>query len=88
MQFVNNKMWLLTMVSTVGTRGRAAARVPAVFVLGLGLFAFGASTRGQEIRFQPVAASGNVISLPDPGDPADSEIVLSHGGVTVTLFVE
>ncbi|MGB2984884.1 MAG: hypothetical protein WBE26_03295 [Phycisphaerae bacterium] len=46
------------------------------------------TARGQEIRWQPVAASGNVVCLPGSGDCGDTEIMLASGGVMVTLFVE
>ena len=43
---------------------------------------------GQTMRFRPVAATGNVICLPGGGACGETEIILSDGGVTVTLFVE
>jgi hypothetical protein len=45
---------------------------------------FSMSAEGQEIRWQPVDATGNIVSISD----APPEIVLSGGGVTVTLFME
>lgn len=41
-----------------------------------------------EIRFRPVTASGNVKCTPGVGDCAELQIVLSDGGVDVTLFIE
>jgi hypothetical protein len=46
------------------------------------------SAQAQEIRWQPQAATGNVVCLPGSGDCGDKEIILSAGGVTVTLFLE
>jgi len=42
----------------------------------------------QWMRFRPVAATGNVICLPGEGACGETEIILSDGGVTVTLFLE
>ena len=41
-----------------------------------------------EMRFRPVAATGNVICLPGEDACGETQIILSNGGVTVTLFVE
>jgi len=41
-----------------------------------------------EIRWNPVAASGNVVCMPGTGECGETEITLSEGGVTVTLFLE
>ena len=54
--------------------------------LALGILAM--SAQAQEIRWQPKAATGNVVCLPGSGDCGDKEIILSAGGVTVTLFLE
>ena len=60
----------------------------SVGVLTLGLLAFSVSARGQEIRWNPVAASGNVFCTPGTGSCGETEIILSAGGVTVTMFME
>jgi hypothetical protein len=70
------------------TAGFGFCRRPFVGALAIGLFAYGASVQGQEIRLQPITATGNVIALPDPADADDTEIILSNGDVFVTLFVE
>ena len=79
------------------TAGFGFCRRPIVGALALGLFACAVSVQGQEIRLQPVAggdgpkgepSTGQVISLPDPADCDDTEIVLSNGDIYVTLFVE
>ncbi len=59
-----------------------------VGALALGLLAFSVSAQGGEIRWQPVAADGNVVCLPGSGDCGDTQVILSAGGVTVTLFLE
>ncbi len=63
-------------------------RRPFITAVALSSLAFTVSARGAEIRWQPVAATGNVICMPGSGDCADSEVILSAGGVTVTLFLE
>ncbi|MHC4697660.1 MAG: hypothetical protein ACYTFA_13060 [Planctomycetota bacterium] len=70
------------------TAGLGIRKGPFVIALAVGLLASSVSASGPEIRLQPVTASGNVFSLPDATDPDDSEIILSAGGVTVTMFVE
>ncbi len=40
-----------------------------------------------EMRFHPVAATGSVICTPGEGACGDTQIILSEGGVTVTLFL-
>ena len=70
------------------TAGFGFCRRPLVGAVAVGLLAYGVTAYGQEIRLQPVTASDYVIALPDPTDCDDSEIVLSQGGGTVTLFVE
>jgi len=46
------------------------------------------SAEAAAIRFRPVAATGNVVCMPGEGACGETEIVLSDGGVEVTLFVE
>ncbi len=41
-----------------------------------------------EIGFHPAAASGNVVCMPGEGSCGENEIILSGGGVDVTLFLE
>ncbi|MFQ5592271.1 MAG: hypothetical protein ACE5HE_14000 [Phycisphaerae bacterium] len=43
---------------------------------------------GGEVRWRPVAATGNVICTPGVDACGETEIRLSGGGVTVTLFLE
>ncbi len=47
-----------------------------------------ASPTGPEIRLNPVAGTGNVICTPGQGACGETQIILSEGGVTVTIFVE
>ncbi len=63
-------------------------RRPFIVAVALGLLAFTVSAPGQEIRWQPAAATGNVICMPGSGDCGEREIILSSGGVIVTLFLE
>ncbi|UCE58729.1 MAG: hypothetical protein JSU63_14950 [Phycisphaerales bacterium] len=69
---------------------RRGTRYVAVCAFGLGIFVGinGAQGQGPEIRWDPVAASGNVICTPGTGTCGETEIMLSAGGVDVTLFME
>ena len=56
--------------------------------VAMGLIAYSTNVQGKEMRWRPVAASGNVVCTPGAGDCGETEIRLSAGGVVVTLFLE
>jgi len=68
----------------------SAASRPLSFVSLVGIFMAATATglHAAEMRFHPVAATDNVICLPGEGACGETEIILSDGGVTVTLFLE
>lgn len=66
----------------------AARFVAFVPIVGLILTTTASPLRAAAMRFRPVAATGNVICLPGEGSCGDTEIILSDGGVSVTLFLE
>ncbi|MFQ5589775.1 MAG: hypothetical protein ACE5HE_01300 [Phycisphaerae bacterium] len=70
------------------TAGFGLCRRSFAGALTLGLLACSISAEGQEIRWQPQAATGNVVCMPGAGACGPREVILSDGGVTVTLFLE
>ena len=56
--------------------------------LALGLAALGTVAQGSEIRWLPAAASDNVVCTPGVGECGETQMILSEGGVRVTLLLQ